>query len=37
MWAGGPPNPMVPMRPHSRTTVVRGMLGSPGLGMPGRS
>jgi hypothetical protein len=21
MWAGGPPNPMQPIRPHSRTTV----------------
>ncbi len=24
MWAGGPPKPMQPMRPHSRTMVESG-------------
>ncbi len=28
MWVGGPPNPMHPMRPHSRAMVVR-RTGSP--------
>jgi hypothetical protein len=23
MWAGGPPNPVTPIRPHSRSTVPR--------------
>jgi hypothetical protein len=23
MWVGGPPNPVQPMRPHARSTVIR--------------
>ncbi len=28
MWVGGPPNPMIPMRLHSRTMVESGTLTS---------
>jgi len=33
MWAGGPPNPIAPMRPHSRTRVLNGTgwLGNSGM------
>jgi hypothetical protein len=27
MWVGGPPNPMQPIRPHSRSTMARDGLG----------
>ena len=27
MWVGGPPNPVHPMRPHSRTMVRNGTVG----------
>ena len=30
MWAGGPPNPMTPMRPHSRAILERGTLSLAG-------
>ena len=30
MWAGGPPNPMAPMRPHSRAILERGTLSLAG-------
>ena len=33
MWAGGPPNPMTPMRPHSWMTVLRGTGSLKGSGM----
>ncbi len=31
MCAGGPPNPMQPIRPHSRSTVGSGTCGTSGL------
>ena len=45
MWVGGPPNPMQPIRPHSRSTVASdtragtgGGAGSgPASGVPGQA
>jgi hypothetical protein len=39
MWAGGPPNPMQPIRPHSRMIVARDTCGGrvTGAPQPGRA
>ncbi len=36
MWVGGPPNPMQPIRPHSRSTVARDARAGAGAVAPAR-